>query len=191
MLLVLASSSPYRRQLLERLGVRFEVRPPEVDETPLPEEGIAAYTERLSLSKARAVARNHHDHLIIGADLCGVCGDRFIGKPGGYDKAVEQLRYCSGRQVDFHSGVCVLNSRHGNYQYTDEVSRVHFRRLDDEAIKRYVGKDQPYNCAGSIRGESLGITLLDKIENEDPTALIGLPLIALSRMLRQAGLQLL
>ena len=185
--LVLASSSPYRRQLLERFGIPFKIHTPDVDETPMPEEGISAYTRRLSIAKARSAVHRHSAHLIIGSDLCGVCQNRFIGKPGNYDKAVEQLHFCSGKKVDFHTGLCVLDSRSGRHQYAEEVTHVHFRGMDDETIKRYVKRDQPYNCAGSIRGEQLGITMLEKIENQDPTALIGLPLIALALMLRQAG----
>ena len=188
--LVLASSSLYRRQLLERFGLAFAVRSPDVDETPQAQEGIATYTQRLSIAKAQAVAKHYPAHLIIGSDLCGVCKDRFIGKPGNYDNAVQQLRYCSGQQVDFHTGVCLLDSRTGRYQYADEISQVHFRKLDDETIHSYVRQDQPYHCAGSIRGEQLGIVLLDKITSNDPTALIGLPLIVLARMLRHAGVSL-
>ena len=188
--LVLASSSPYRRQLLERFNVPFAVHSPDIDETPEPDEDIAAYTRRLSLGKAQAVSKQYPAHWIIGSDLCGFCQGDFIGKPGNHNKAVEQLRRCSGQQVDFHTGLCMLDSRTGHYQYTDEISCVSFRQLDDQTIERYVQTDKPYHCAGSIRGEQLGIALLEKIESQDPTALIGLPLIALARMLRQAGLQL-
>lgn len=188
--LVLASTSPYRRDLLQRLGVPFEVVAPQVDETPRPGERPAEIAERLSLEKAAAVAARRPDALVIGSDQTATLDDTgLIGKPGAHDRAVEQLRAASGRTVTFHTGLCLWRPD-APPEVDRVVTRVRFRRLDDAEIERYLRAERPYDCAGSARAEGLGIALLEAQEGPDPTALIGLPLIRLSAMLRAAGIAL-
>ena len=189
--LVLASSSPHRRELLNRLGLEFEAVAPDVDETPLPGESPEALVGRLSVAKARAVAPHYPGAVIVGSDQVAAVPEQkasiILGKPDGYSAAIEQLSLLSGRQIRFLTGICVVDPRGGN-ELEMEETRVAFRTLTGPEIKAYVHREQPYGCAGSFRSERLGITLVESISSDDPNALIGLPLIRLCRMLRQAGL---
>ena len=188
--LVLASTSPYRRALLERFQLPFQTVSPEVDETPLPGEIPPATADRLALEKAHAVATRFPDALIIGSDQVAHLGDDVFGKPGTIERAVEQLRRMSGHTVVFHTAVALLNSRTGRTHCTAVPTQVKFRELSDAEIVRYVERERPLDCAGSAKSEGLGITLLESLSGDDPTALIGLPLIALSRLLRSEGIEL-
>ncbi len=190
MKLVLASTSAYRKMLLERLHLSFDTDRPETDETPLPGEAPAATAERLAAEKARAVAGRWPDALVIGSDQVAHLGDEVFGKPGTEARAIAQLQRMRGQTVVFHTALAVLNTRTGHLQVEGIPTQVRFRNLSDDEIRRYVAKEQPLDCAGSAKSEGLGITLLDAMPGEDPTALIGLPLIALSRMLRAEGLEL-
>lgn len=185
--LILASSSPYRRELLERLRIPFTVRVPGLDETPLAHETPAQTALRLAQAKARAIAGDAPDALVIGADQVATLDGRQIGKPGSHAAALAQLQTMRGREVEFHSALCLYDSRHDRMQSTDVVTHVVFRDLPDAELEAYLHAEQPYDVAGSAKAEGLGITLLASIRSDDPTALIGLPLIALTGMLRQAG----
>ncbi len=187
--IILASTSPFRKQLLDRLGVTFATAAPDVDETPLTGESPAALVRRLSEAKARAIGTSFTG-LIIGSDQVATTGDDILGKPGTHERAAEQLRQLSGKLVNFYTGLCLLNSESGDVQLEVVPFKVQFRQLGDEQIERYLQRDQPYNCAGSFKSEGLGITLFEYMEGEDPTALIGLPLIRLTSMLAQAGVVL-
>lgn len=186
--LILASTSRYRRELLERLRLPFEVRAPQVDETPQAGEAPAALAERLAQAKALAVALDHPQAVVIGSDQVAELDGEPIGKPGHHAAAVAQLRRMSGRQVVFHTAVAVLGPGAVLVGQRLVPVTVRVRRLDDAEIETYLRLEQPYDCAGSAKCETLGITLLDAIESDDPTALIGLPLIATSALLRAAGL---
>jgi len=190
MKLVLASTSSYRRMLLERFETPFETASPLVDETPLADETPPTTANRLAIEKARAVAAQFPDALIIGSDQVAHMGNEIFGKPGTIDRAIAQLRRMSGQAVIFHTALAVLNTGSGRVQSESVPTRVRFRKLTDEEIIRYVDKERPLDCAGSAKSEALGITLLESLSGDDPTALIGLPLIALARMLRSEGLQL-
>jgi len=188
--LVLASSSPYRRELLGRLRIPFDVVSPDIDETPLADETPEATAVRLSIAKARAAAErlpDAPDVLVIGSDQVATFDGRQIGKPGTHENAVAQLRAMRGRSVAFHSALALFDARTGGVQCADIVTRVQFRDYSDAEIEAYLRAETPYDCAGSAKSEGLGIALLDAIESDDPTALIGLPLIALTKMLRAAG----
>ena len=186
-LLVLASTSPFRRQLLARLGLPFSVASPAVDEALLPGEDPAAGALRLSEAKARAVAASYPQALIIGSDQVACLDGQVFGKPGNHERAVAQLQQMRGRTVNFYTGLCLYNSSTGRTQVRGIPTLVTFRQLSDGEIERYLRAETPYNCAGSAKAESLGIVLLDAIHSDDPTALIGLPLIATSQLLREAG----
>jgi septum formation protein len=185
--LVLASTSAFRRELMTRLQIPFEIANPETDESELPGEGPAATAERLSVAKAKAVACRFPDALIIGSDQVAYLGSRRFGKPLTHERAVEQLRAMRGQTVVFHTGLCLYNSASGNIQVCGIPTEVTFRQLTDAEIERYLEKEQPYHCAGSAKSEGLGIALLASIRGDDPNALIGLPLIALCEMLRTEG----
>lgn len=188
--LVLASSSPYRRELLARLCLPFEVVSPAVNETPLANEMAPATALRLAELKARKVAENFPDALIIGSDQVALLDNQQVGKPHTFDNAKKQLQASSGRSMLFHTALCLYNSRSGNMQTRVVPITIQFRTLSDEVIERYLNIEQPYNCAGSAKVEGLGITLIARFEGEDPNALIGLPLIALVDMLHQEGVAL-
>jgi septum formation protein len=188
MKLILASSSPYRRELLERLRIPFEVMPPELDETPLPGETPHRLTERLAIAKARRIVETERDALVIGSDQVAVYNGEIVGKPHSHDRAVEQLRAASGRTVTLYTGLALVNGNNGRVQCEVIPYRVTFRPLNDELIESYLRKEQPYSCAGSVRSEGLGIALLEKFEGDDPNTLIGLPLIRLVRMLENEGI---
>jgi septum formation protein len=189
--LVLGSTSRYRRALLERLGMPFVAVAPDVDEEALPGESPAETALRLSEAKARAVAGRFDDALVIGSDQVANCAGRPIGKPGDRMRAFAQLRELSGRTVVFHTGVALVDTRSG--RCTSELVDVTstFRTLSDVEIATYLDREQPYDCAGSVRSEALGIILFERIVSDDPTALIGLPLIALTRLLRAEGVDVL
>ena len=188
---VLASQSPYRCSALEQLGIRFETDAPRIDETPRQGENISDLVKRLSMEKVQRVAGRHPRALVIGGDQCASLQGRILGKPHSFENAAAQLGACSGRTVTFHSGVCVLHPDGPRLLYEDSLTRVAFRSLSGEEIASYVKLDEPYDCAGSIRCERLGSALLERVENQDPTTLMGLPLITLCRMLRRVGVDLL
>jgi len=189
--LILASSSPYRRQLFDRLGLAYGWRSPDVDESATPGESPEATASRLALAKAQKVAEAWPDALIIGSDQVAVLDDgRRMGKPGDHDTAAVQLRAMSARQTLFHTAVCLLDAASGEHHARTVSTRVCMRRLDEAEIQRYLRRDLPYDCAGSAKIEALGITLVESVESEDPTALVGLPLIALCALLRRAGVSL-
>ena len=185
--LILASGSRYRKDLLARLRIPFEVRGPDVDETPLTGETPLAMATRLARVKAAAVAVLVPDAWVLGADQVAVCRDRIIGKPGESARAIEQLINASGQTVHFFTAVCLSRRRDGQCEQHVDETRVRIRVLSPAEISRYVELDRPFDCAGSFRAEGLGITLLERIDSTDPTALIGLPLIWLSGALRRAG----
>lgn len=187
--LVLASTSIFRRELLARLQIPFEIANPQADESELPGEDPARTAERLSIAKAKAVADRFPDALIIGSDQVAHLGVQRFGKPLSHERAFAQLRALRGRTVIFHTGLCLLDSGTGAIQVCGVPTAVTFRMLDDAEIERYLSMEQPYHCAGSAKSEGLGISLLSSIRGDDPTALIGLPLIALSEMLRREGVQ--
>jgi septum formation protein len=183
--LILASTSVYRRELLDRLRIPFDVIPPQVNETPLPGESPLDLALRLAKAKAEAVAKNHPEAWVIGsdqvADLCGAA----IGKPGNFERAMAQLQLMRGATVTFQTALCLM---HGDLETTVNIpTEVTFRKLSDEVLEAYLHAEEPYDCAGSAKSEGLGISLLESIKSDDPTALIGLPLIVLSGLLREAG----
>lgn len=186
--LVLGSTSRYRRELLSRLGLPFEVDRPDVDETPRPGEAPAALADRLAESKARDVAARHPGACVIGSDQVAELGGRPLGKPGTRENAIAQLTAMSGAEVHFHTAVCVVHA--ACVEAARDLTVVRFRPLSGEEIARYVDREQPLDCAGSFKSEGLGITLFEAIRTDDPTALVGLPLIATARLLRAAGLRL-
>ena len=186
--LILGSTSRYRRELLERLHLPFEVLSPQVDETPLPGEAPAALALRLALAKAHAVATLRPDAVVIGSDQVADLDGYPLGKPGTHEGAVAQLRQLSGRQAVFQTAVAVVCQRSGFAEVMLAPVTVRFRELSDAEIEHYLRTEQPYDCAGSAKSEALGIALLDTIESDDPTALIGLPLIRTCQLLRRAGI---
>ncbi len=185
--LVLASTSPFRSELLARLGLPFVVDAPEVDESRRPDEPPQVLVLRLAEAKARAVAMRHPGALIIGSDQVACIDDRVVGKPGDRVRAIAQLERASGRTVLFQTGLCLFNAASGRAQVLVEPFRVHFRRLTRARIEGYVDREQPFGCAGSFKSEGLGIALFERLEGEDPTALIGLPLIRLIALLESEG----
>jgi|SRR5690625_1951260 len=188
--LILASSSVYRQALLDRLQIQYQSCSPDIDESRRPGETAHDYVSRLSVAKAAAVASHYPNSLIIGADQAAVRDGQILGKPGNHARALAQLQQASGRQLDFYSGLALMNSASGQIQVDVIQTRVHFRVLDEAAIERYLQREQPYDCAGSFRSEGLGIALFKRIETDDPTALIGLPLIRLIAMLNAEGITL-
>ncbi len=190
-ILVLASTSPFRKSVLERLHISFEIFAPTVDETPQDNEPPTMLVSRLAELKAKSAEQSYPQALIIGSDQIAVVGSTLLGKPGSHEQAVHQLTYVSGKQVDFLTGLCLLNTNTNKIQ-TDVVRfSVKFRQLSPSQIENYLIKDKPYNCSGSFKSEGLGIALLDRMIGSDPTAIIGLPLIRLIRMLEAEGMQIL
>ncbi len=189
--LVLGSTSRYRRELLTRLNVPFDVASPEVDETPLPDEAPAALAQRLALAKAQAVALKFPQAVVVGSDQVADLHGQPLGKPGNHERATEQLRMMRGQTVIFQTALAVVCLETGFIQQDIAAVRVMFRDLSDAEIETYLRIEQPYDCAGSAKSEGLGIALLERIDNDDPTALIGLPLIRTARMIRTAGVKLL
>ncbi len=188
---ILASTSRYRRELLTRLRLPFDVQSPEVDETPLPGETPHALAARLALEKANAVAARFPEAVVIGSDQVADLGGEALGKPGDHQRATAQLRRMRGQTLIFQTAVAVVCRATGFVQRDIAPVRVVFRDLSDAAIEQYLLAEQPYDCAGSAKSEGLGIALLDSIDSDDPTALVGLPLIRTCRMLRAAGVELL
>ncbi len=182
--LLLASSSKYRRQLLERLGLPFTARSPEVDETPRPNESPKQLVTRLAETKARALVADHQNHLIIGSDQVACVHEQILGKPGTEERAAEQLAKLSGNTVQFYTSLALLNSATGRLQVTMDLTEVEFRSLESSEISAYVAREQPLDCAGSFKSEGLGVALFERIKTEDPAALIGLPLVQLCELLR-------
>ncbi len=189
--IVLASSSPYRRELLDKLGFAYKSKKPDVDETPFPDESPSELVARLAEAKARAVIQHFPNALIIGSDQVAVLDDQILGKPGTKTRATEQLKAASGRCVTFYTGLTLLDSETGIANTEVVPFDVHFRHLSEKMIDRYLEKEQPFNCAGSFKSEGLGIALFERLDGEDPNTLIGLPLIRLTRMLEQAGVEVL
>lgn len=190
-MLLLASTSPYRRELLGRLGLPFEATAPGVDETPLPGEVGAALALRLAQGKARAVADRHGDALVIGSDQACVAADgTLLGKPGSAAAAHAQLARLSGSRAVFHTALCLVDARRGREWLGETTTEVHFRPLAADEIARYVARDAPLDCAGGFKVEALGIALFESVRSDDPTALVGLPLVLLCRFLREAGVVL-
>lgn len=188
--LVLASTSTYRKKLLERLGLPFTVAAPNVDETPLPGESAVELVRRLARSKAEVVAQRSTKSLVVGSDQLAVCGRDALGKPGSGERAIAQLKSLSGQRVVFHTAIHLVNSESGANEGYVDLTTVHFRQLSDEEIRRYVARDKPYDSAGGFKIEALGISLFDRVDSLDPTALVGLPLIWLSGALRRHGFTL-
>jgi MAF protein len=184
---VLASTSPFRRMLLEKLGIPFISAAPEVDETPVPGESARQLVTRLAQAKAQALAERYPEHLIIGSDQVCVLDGEIAGKPHTTERAVAQLKQASGHIVTFYTGLALYNSANGQLQIECEPFDVHFRHLTEAEIQRYVEREQPLNCAGSFKSEGLGIALFEKLDGRDPNTLVGLPLIALCRMLINEG----
>ena len=188
--IVLASTSPYRRELLERLGIAFEVARPEVDEAALTGENPDALAIRLAEAKGRAVASHYPGALIIGSDQVADLDGRQLHKPGNRDNAIDQLTAASGRRVRFITAVCVVDAATGAADTRSVETLVTFRLLDRALIERYVDREQPFDCAGSAKAEGLGIALIERIASTDPTALIGLPLIAVTDLLAACGVRI-
>lgn len=189
--IILASTSPYRRELLERLGLQFTVANPKTDETALPGEAPEALALRLSEAKARAVANEYPDALIIGSDQVATVDGKIYGKPGTHERAVAQLRALSGKTVNFFTGLCLYNARTGHAELRGVPTLVSFRQLSDSEIENYLRREPAYNCAGSAKSEGLGIALLKSMQGDDPNALVGLPLIALCDLLRNQNVAIL
>jgi len=189
--LVLGSTSPFRRSLLEKLGLPFQCAKPEVDESALANESADALVARLAEAKAAAVAKDYPDALIIGSDQVAVVDGQILGKPKTHERAVEQLSAASGKVVTFYTGLCLFNSATGKSQIEVEPFEVHFKHLSPAQINGYLYKEEPYNCAGSFKSEGLGILLFDKLSGRDPNTLIGLPLITLGEMLANEGIDVL
>ncbi|MDR5868257.1 Maf family protein [Halomonas koreensis] len=186
--LILASGSRHRRQLLDRLGLPYAWESPDIDETPRPGESPEALVHRLSLAKAERLAGDWDDHLIIGSDQVAVFAGETLGKPADEAAARAQLARFSGRRVSFVTGLALIDTRHGSHRVCHERFEVVFRELGETEIARYVDRERPLDCAGSFRMEGLGIALFERLEGDDPNALIGLPLIRLCQLLREAGL---
>ena len=191
MKLILASTSPFRKTILDKLGVDFDIASPEVDETALSNETPQQLVERLSIAKAKAVADKVDSALVIGSDQVSVIDGAIIGKPHTHENAVKQLQNASGKTVTFYTGLCLYNASTDQYQSEVIPFNVVFRHLSQQQIERYLKKETPYNCAGSFKSEALGIVLFEKLEGEDPNTLMGLPLIRLVNMLEKENFSIL
>jgi len=189
--LILASTSPFRKTLLEKLNLPFECAKPNVDETALPNETAIELVERLAVEKAKAVAIDFPNALIIGSDQVALSEGNILGKPHNFENGLKQLTSFSGKTVEFHTGLCVFDSSTGNSISLVELFTVHFNTLSPQEITAYLNAEQPYNCAGSFKSEGLGICLFEKLVGDDPNTLIGLPLIRLVSMLKEQGLDVL
>lgn len=187
MQIVLASTSPFRKSVLEKLGLAFDCHAPEVDETPQAGETPAQLVERLSIAKAQAVAAHYKQGFIIGSDQVAVIDDDILGKPGNHENAVAQLERASGKTVTFLTSLALVNAESGSIQAEVVPFKVVFRQLTRQQIVNYLNAEQPYNCAGSFKSEGLGIAMFERLEGDDPNTLIGLPLIRLIRMLEKEG----
>jgi MAF protein len=191
MKLVLGSTSPFRKALLERLHIDFECDSSEIDENPLENEPVEEMVVRLAIAKARAIASRHPDALIIGSDQSAVLNGKVLSKPGNFENAFKQLTRASGQKITFQTGLCLLNTSTGNVQSTCVPYTVVFKELTPTMIENYLRKEEPYNCAGSFKSEALGIALFERFEGSDPNALIGLPLIELVNFLENEGFSIL
>jgi MAF protein len=183
--LILASTSPFRKELLDKLNLLFDTAKPDVDETALPEETATALVERLAIAKAQAIAPQFTDALIIGSDQVCVNQGKILGKPGNVINAFAQLKAASGQRITFYTGLALLNTQTGTVQSLVEPYVVQFRVLSDQMINHYLEKEQPFNCAGSFKSEGYGIALFESLEGKDPNSLVGLPLISLIKMLEK------
>jgi len=188
MKLVLASSSPFRKAILEKLQLAFETASPDIDETPLQNESVEEMVKRLSKAKAIALSASYPDSLIIGSDQSAMLNGNVLHKPGSYEVAFKQLKEASGQAITFYTGLCLYNSKTQQAETICEPYIVEFRVLTDTEIKNYLLKEEPYNCAGSFKSEALGISLFSAMRGDDPNTLIGLPLIQLCRMLKVNGM---
>jgi len=188
--IVLASSSPFRKELLQRLHLKFETNSPDIDENAIKGESPSTLVERLARSKALAVAENYPNAIIIGSDQVAVCNNRVLGKPGNLENATEQLEFVSGKLVTYFTGLCVFNAANNELQYDHVKFYVEFRQLTEKMIANYLEKEPAFNCAGSFKSEALGIALTHSMSGKDPTSLIGLPLIRLIEMLEKAGIEI-
>jgi len=188
--LILGSSSPFRKMLLDRLMLPFDTASPEIDESPRPNETPLQLVERLAIEKAQEVAKNHAHSLVIGSDQVALHGDEIVGKPHTYERAVKQLQTASGKKIELFTGLALVNSSTGRLQSEVVPFTVHFKTLSERTIDQYLRKEEPYNCAGSVKSEGLGIALLERFDGDDPNALIGLPMIRLVTMLENEGFDL-
>ncbi len=191
MKLILASTSPFRKAILDKLGIEFETASPETDETALDNETPQQLVERLSIAKAKAIADKIDNALVIGSDQVSIINGEIIGKPHTHENAVKQLQNASGKTVTFYTGLCLYNSTSHTFQSEVVPFNVVFRELSDQQIESYLKKETPYNCAGSFKSEALGIVLFEKLEGDDPNTLMGLPLIRLVKMLEKEGFSIL
>lgn len=189
--IILASTSPFRQQILEKICSGFQCIDPQVDEQAVNNETAPQLVARLAEAKAQACAGRFANHLIIGGDQVAVINDQIIGKPHNFDNAFKQLKQASGQVITFYTGLCLYNSQSGNSQVVVEPFKVHFRELSDEMITNYLNKEEPFNCAGSFKSEGLGIALFSRLEGKDPNTLIGLPLITLIELLNNEGVEIL
>jgi len=189
--IILASTSPFRQQILQKICHLFECIDPKIDEQALNNESAPELVARLAQDKAQAVTEQCPNHLIIGGDQVAVINDQIIGKPHNFDNALAQLQQASGQIITFYTGLCLLNSATGNTQVVVEEFKVHFRHLTDKMITNYLQREEPYNCAGSFKSEGLGIALFSRLEGKDPNSLIGLPLITLIELLNNEGVEVL
>lgn len=187
--IILASSSVFRKSLLERLHLAFTCHSPEIDESQVPGESARAYVCRLAEAKAQCLADKFPDAVIIGSDQCALLDQTILGKPGSHENALKQLKAAQGRTVVFHTGICVLHRATGFSEVDDILYRVQFRQLSDSQLAHYLQVEQPYDCAGSFKSEGYGVCLFDAMQGDDPTALVGLPLIRLTSMLENAGIE--
>jgi len=187
---ILASTSRYRAQLLERLAIPFEQIAPHCDETPLPDESALALVERLAQAKAASIASAHPSQLVIGSDQVACCKGSILGKPGDHNTAVRQLQMLRGNTVEFHTGLCVMHLAAEKSLHSIVTTTVEFKTLNDEQIERYLQTDKPYDCAASFRSEGYGSTIVKRISNDDPSALIGLPIVRVAEYLNELGLPL-
>ena len=185
--IVLASTSPYRKSILERIGITFITCSPQFDETPIPNESPDDLVKRLSIGKARAVQENYPDSFIIGSDQIAILNDKIIGKPANHDHAVIQLQESSQSIVKLISGVALLNTKTNQIQYAFDTTEVEFKKLSNEQIQRYLEREKPYNCCGSLKAEGIGVSLLKRISGDDPNTLIGLPVIQLICLFENQG----
>jgi len=191
MKIVLGSTSPFRKALLERLHIEFTCDSPNIDETPLENETVEDMVVRLAIAKAQAISANHSDALIIGSDQSAVLDNEKLSKPGNFENAFKQLTRASGKRITFQTGLCLLNTRTNNIQSACIPYTVVFKTLTPTMIENYLHKEEPYNCAGSFKSEALGIALFERFEGDDPNALIGLPLIELVNFLGNEGFSIL
>ncbi|VAW50930.1 FIG146278: Maf/YceF/YhdE family protein [hydrothermal vent metagenome] len=191
MKLVLSSTSPFRKALLEKLHIDFQCDSPDIDETPLENEDVESMVVRLAIEKASVIADRHENALIIGSDQSAVLNGKKLSKPGNFENAFKQLTHASGQKIVFQTGLCLLNSASGNIQSICVPYTVVFKELTPTMIESYLHKEEPYNCAGSFKSEALGIALFERFEGSDPNSLIGLPLIELVNFLGNEGVSIL